>query len=187
MMMLVSYVAVALTLLAGLSLVIFAAPTGVPTLSSRGAEASNVIALLNQVNLARSAMIIDLGSGWGALVVVVARAFPEATVEGIEISLFPYLISRLRTARLPNVTLRWENFHRSNLRSAHAIVCYLMPSVTPAVSNLLDRDLKPGTAVVSNTFLFRGCTASAVRRESQRGLVSLNFWAARYWVVDDYE
>jgi hypothetical protein len=30
-----------------------------------------------------------------------------------------------------------------------------MPSVMPPVSSLLDRDLKPGTAVVSNTFLFR--------------------------------
>ncbi|PVX83221.1 SAM-dependent methyltransferase [Paraburkholderia unamae] len=186
-MTLLSYVTVALTLLAGLSLVIFAAVTGVPTLSSRGVEASDVIALLKQANLARSAVIIDLGSGWGGLVVAVARAFPEATVEGIEISPFPYLISRLRASGLPNVTLRWGNFHRSNLRSAHAIVCYLMPSVMPAVTNLLDRNLKPGTVVVSNTFLFRERTAFAVRRASRRGLVALYFWPALHWLADDYE
>jgi precorrin-6B methylase 2 len=187
MMTLLSYTAVALTLLAGLSLVIFTALTGVPTLSSRGVEASDVVALLKQANLARSAVIVDLGSGWGALVVAVARAFPEAMVEGIEISPFPYLISRLRASGLPNVTLRWGNFHRSNLRRAHAIVCYLMPSAMPAVSNLFDRDLRPGTAVVSNTFLFRGRTACAVRRGSQRGIVALYFWPARRRVADDRE
>lgn len=184
---LLSYAAVALTLLAGLSLVIFTTLTGVPTLSSSGVEASDIIALLKQANLARSAVIIDLGSGWGGLVIAVARAFPEARVEGIEISPFPYLISRLRASGLPNASLRWGNFHRSNLRGAHAIVCYLMSSVMPGVSNLLDRNLNPGTAVVSNTFLFRGRAASAVRRGSQRGLVALYFWAAHHWVADDYE
>ena len=187
MMTLLSYAAVALTLLVGLSVVIFTALTGVPTLSSGDAEASEVIALLNQANLARSAVIVDLGSGWGALVVAVARAFPEATVEGIEISLFPYLISRLRASGLPNITLRSGNFHRSNLRSADAIVCYLMPSVMPGVSNLLDRELRPGTAVVSNTFLFRGRTASAVRRGTRRGLVALYRWPACDRVADNYE
>lgn len=187
MMTLLSYAAVVLTLLAGLSLVIFTALTGVPTLSSRGVEAADVIALLKHAKLARSAVIIDLGSGWGALVVALARAFPEATIEGIEISLLPYLISRLRASGLPNVRLRWGNFHRSRLRGAHAVVCYLMPSVMPGVGDLLDRHLEWGTAVVSNTFLFRGRKASAVRRGSRRGLVSLYFWPARYWVVDEYE
>ncbi|WP_225032610.1 methyltransferase [Paraburkholderia sp. XV] len=181
MMTLLSYAAVALTVLAGLSLVIFTALTGVPTRSSRRVEASDVIALLKHANLARSAVIIDLGSGWGALVVAVARAFPEATIEGIEISLFPYLISRLRVSGLPNVTLRWGNFHRSNRRSAHAIVGYLMPSVMPGLSNLLDRKLKPGTVVVSNTFLFRGRMAAAVRRGSRRGVVALYFRPAHHW------
>lgn len=73
MMTLLSYAAVALTLLVGLPVVIFTALTGVPTLSSGDAEASEVIALLNQANLARSAVIVDLGSGWGALVVAVAH------------------------------------------------------------------------------------------------------------------
>lgn len=184
---LLTYAVVALTLLVGLSLVIFTAITGVPTLSSRGVEASDVVALLKQANLARSAVVIDLGSGWGGLVIAVARAFPEARVEGIEISLFPYLTSRLRASRLPNVTLRWDNFHCSNLRSADAIVCYLMPSVMPGVSNLLDRELRPGAAVVSNTFLFRGRTAAAVRRGSQRGLVALYCWPACDQVADNYK
>lgn len=56
-------------------------------------KSATSIALLKHANLARSAVNIDLGSGWGALVVAVARAVSEAIVEGTEISLFPYLIS----------------------------------------------------------------------------------------------
>lgn len=65
----------------------------------------------------------------GALVVALARAFPDATVQGVEISLFPYLVSRLRTYHLPNVSLKWGNFFHRDPGNAEAIVCYLMPGV----------------------------------------------------------
>ncbi|WP_156516823.1 hypothetical protein [Paraburkholderia caribensis] len=83
---LLSYSAILLTVLVGLSLVISSALTGVPTLSSRRSEAHDVISLLKRAGLSRHAVIVDLGSGWGALVVALARAFPEASVEGMEIS-----------------------------------------------------------------------------------------------------
>ncbi|WP_156516825.1 methyltransferase [Paraburkholderia caribensis] len=182
-----SYSAILLTVVVSLSLIIFTALTGVPTLSSRKSEVNDVIALLKRFNLSRRAVIIDLGSGWGTLVVALARAFPEATVEGIEISLFPYLISRLRTHGQFNVSLKWGNFFHDDLGRADAIVCYLMPAVMPNVSELLDRNLRPGTCVVSNTFLLRGRTISAVRRTGRRGTVALYIWPARHWVVDDRE
>lgn len=184
---LLSYVVVVIIVLGGLSLVIFTLLTGVPTVSSRSAEIESITTLLKRSNLPERAVIVDLGSGWGAMVVALARAFPEAAVEGIEISLLPYLISRLRTYGTSNVSLRWGNFYRSDLRRADAAVCYLMTSVMPAVTDLLDRDLKPGAVVVSNTFLFPGRTIRAAHRGGRQGLVALYVWPARHWVVDDYE
>ncbi|MBJ9696371.1 methyltransferase [Burkholderia cenocepacia] len=184
---LLSYSAILLTVLVGLSLVISSALTGVPTLSSGRSEAHDVISLLKRAGLSRHAVIVDLGSGWGALVVALARAFPEASVEGVEISLFPYFISRLRTHGLSNVSLRWGNFFHGELGHADAIVCYLMPDVMPKVCELLDRNLKAGTYVVSNTFLFRGRTISLIHRGGLRGIVALYVWPARHWVADGHE
>ncbi|WP_133646317.1 methyltransferase [Paraburkholderia flava] len=181
------YFVVILIIIISVSLVVYALLTGVPTLSSSRAEVNEVIALLKRASLVREAMIVDLGSGWGALAVALAQAFPDASVEGIEIALFPYLISRLRTHGLSNVSLKWGNFFRDDLRRADAIVCYLMPTVMPSVGELLDRNLKPGTCVVSNTFLFRGRRISAAHQAGLRGVVALYVWPARHLLADGYE
>jgi hypothetical protein len=175
------------TLLVGASLVSTILKTGVPPLSSNSAERDEVIALLRRAPLPKDAVIMDLGSGWGTLVVALARAFPGSSVQGLEMSLFPYLISRWRTRNLANVSVRYENFFRSDLKNADAVTCYLMPGLMPRVSELLDRTLRPGTLVVSNTFLFRGRTVSAGREGVLRGAVCLYVWPARVWVVGDQE
>ncbi len=183
----VQHFAVLLTVLVGLSLVFSILLTGVPTLSSSRSETNDVVALLKHAKLPEQAVIVDLGSGWGTLVVALARAFPDASVQGVEMSPFPYLVSRLRTCGLSNVSLRWGNFFRSDLRKADAITCYLMPGLMGPLSDLLDRTIEPGTHVVSNTFLFRGRAVSAGRQGGLRGTVALYIWPARHWVVGDKE
>jgi precorrin-6B methylase 2 len=177
------YLAVFLTMIVGLSLVLWTLFTGVPSLSSSRSETKAVVALLKDAKLSEGAVIIDLGSGWGTLVVALARAFPDASVQGIETSPFPYLVSRLKTRRLSNVSLRWGSLFRSDVRHADAITCYLMPRLMPHVSELLDRTVKPGTCVVSNTFLFRERAVSAIRQGSWGGTVALYIWPARQWTV----
>lgn len=145
----------------------------------------DIVALLKHVTLPKHALIVDLGSGWGALVIALARAFPEASVQGVEISLFPYLVSRLRTHHLPNVSLKWGNFFRSDPGNADAIVCYLMPGVMVKLGEFLDKALKPGTFIVTNTFLFRERRTSVVRRRGLRGTVALYIWPGRHWTVKD--
>jgi hypothetical protein len=176
------YLAAFLTVLLGLSLVLWTALTGVPTLSSSRSETSAIVDLLREVKLPARAVIVDLGSGWGRLVVALARAFPDASVQGVERSPFPYLVSGVRARRLPNVSLRRGDFFRSDLRDADAVTCYLMPSLMVRVGELLDRSVKPGTHVVSNAFLFRERTVSATRRGAWGGTVALYVWPARQWI-----
>ncbi len=178
-----SDLAIFLAVAASVSLVLSVVVTGVPALASSRSETRDVIALLQQAQLPPNAVIIDLGSGWGTLVVALARAFPDARVHGVEMSPLPYWVSRLRTRGLANVSLRWGNFFRSDLQHADAITCYLMPGLMPRVRDMLDSGLKPGTPVVSNTFLFRGRAVSASRNRALRGTVALYIWPARHWVV----
>ncbi|WP_156414182.1 cyclopropane-fatty-acyl-phospholipid synthase family protein [Bordetella sp. N] len=174
----ISYLAIGTTVLVGASFLLVAILTGVPTLSSTKSEANAIVALIERMNLPSGAVIFDLGSGWGALVVALANAFPDASVRGIEISPFPYMFSRLRAYGLPNVSLKWGNFFRADLSCADVVTCYLMPAPMSRINSWLDRSLKPGTYVVANTFLFRNRTVSASRLGILRGTIAVYVWPA---------
>jgi len=156
-LLLVVAVALALSVLA------FQAITGVPPLSARRSEAANVIALLHEAGVPERAVIYDLGSGWGSLVLALARAFPRARIVGIEWSPLPHWIARFRTRRMPNVHLHRGDFYARDLRDAQAITCYLMMKPMPRLAGFLDGVLRDGTPVVALAFWFRGREPSAVR------------------------
>jgi hypothetical protein len=176
---LVSLAVLLVTFLACLSLLVFQGITGVPPMSSSASEAADVVALLKQANLPAQANVYELGSGWGSLVIALARAFPDARVRGIEASPLPYWVARFRTRKLSNVFLQRGNFHRCDLRDAHAVTCYLMIKPMPRLAAQLDRTLAAGTPVVSLTFWFRDREPAALRPGSGlRGAAALYFWPA---------
>lgn len=163
----------------GLSLVVFQGLTGVPPLSSNAREAADVVALLKQAGISGRAVIYDLGSGWGSLVIALARAFPDADIRGIELSPLPFWISRLRTRAMPHVRLHRGNFHDADLADAQALTCYLMIKPMPKIAALLDHTLAPGTPVVSISFWFRGRAVAASRDTAGRlGAAALYYWPA---------
>ena len=169
----------AMSIVAALSLLIYYFVTGVVPMSSSRAEAAQVIALLKEAGVPEKAVLYELGSGWGMLVSALARAFPQARINGIEISPIPYWIARLRPRHLPNVRLQRGNFFDCDLRDADAVACYLMIKPMPKLAALLDTMLPPGTPVVSLAFGFRGRQATSVRKVSGLpGVVSLYFWPA---------
>src|ERR1700734_1065408 len=94
---LLSTVALLIALAFCLSIPIYQGITGVPPLASNSVEAADVVALLKRAGLSEQAIIYELGSGWGSLVIALARAFPKAHIRGIEISPVPYWVSRIRT------------------------------------------------------------------------------------------
>lgn len=76
-----------------LSLLCFYALKRVPSWPLAKSEAADVVALLRDADLSRSAVIYDLGCGWGSLLIALNMAFPDAQVKGVEILPFPYLVA----------------------------------------------------------------------------------------------
>lgn len=176
---LISTVAVLLAAAAGLSILIFQGLTGVPPMSSNAAEAAAVVTLLKSAGLPDRAVVYDLGSGWGSLVLALARAFPDAQVRGVEISPLPYWVSRLRVRNLPNVALRRGDFYTGDLTDAQAVTCYLMIKTMPKLAGFLDRTLAPGTPVVSLSFWFRDREVAASSTSAGLlGATALYYWPA---------
>lgn len=173
-----SYVLICAMLLVCFSLLIATAITGVPSLSSSALAAQDVVSLLREAKLPQDMVIYEMGSGWGSLALALARAFPDAQIRGIEISPFPYLVSRLRALRHANVQFEWGDFNRRDLSDADAITCYLMPGKMAGVADCLDVKVRRGVLVVSIEFWFRDRRIAASRRGTMREAVAMYVWPA---------
>jgi trans-aconitate methyltransferase len=170
----------AIVLLLGLSVLAFQGITGVPPMSSSDTEGADVVKLLSEAGISERAVIYELGCGWGALVVALARAFPMAQIRGVEISPLPYWVARFRTRNLSNVHLQRGNFYHCDLRDAAAVTCYLFTKPMTKLAEFLDNNLKPGTPVVSLSFSFRDRAVSAVRQTAgPLGHAALYYWPAQ--------
>lgn len=165
-------VVVTILALAG-SVIAFQFVTGVPPMPSSAAQIASVVSLLRRTRCPADGVIYDLGSGWGSLLISLARAFPQAQVRGFEMSPLPYLVSRWRTRRLKNVRIDRRDFFQCQLDDADAVACYLMIAPMRKLAKHLDNTLAPGTRVVSVTFGFRDRAAAAVEL---RGDVKLYVW-----------
>ncbi len=98
--------------------------------------------------------IVDLGSGWGTLVVALARKYPHRQVIGYELSLVPWLFSKIRksVSGLDNLELYRSDFLDADLSDASVLTCYLFPGGMVSLEDKLERDNISDVLIVSSTF-----------------------------------
>jgi len=157
----------------------------VPPLPSSYREIIDICNLLSDVDSEKNAVIYDLGSGWGDVLIALAKIYPEAEIRGIEISPVPYLFSIVRTFFMKNISISYGNFFLKNISDANIVICYLMPEIMDNVRIFLDDQLKNNQYVISNTFLFREQSFVAVRRGKSRGAVAIYRWGNGCGSPDD--
>ena len=108
-------------------------------------------------------VVYDLGCGDGTFLVRCAAQFPAARFVGIERNPFLYMQARLKKRRAGNpvnLTLRRENFYRSDLSDATRIYAYLLTGI---IEKLFAGEKKyPGVRLVSRAFRLPGQEAAAV-------------------------
>jgi len=111
-------------------------------------------ALLTLVNKTGSGTIIDLGSGWGNLVIPLARNQPQRQVIGYELSLLPWLASTLlkKIYALDNLTLHRVNFYQQKLPAASVLICYLYPQAMSKINDKLRLEQPNVDFLISNNF-----------------------------------
>jgi short subunit fatty acids transporter len=73
--------------------------------------------------------IFELGSGWGNLLVPLAKQHPHLKVIGYELSIVPWLTTLMlkKLLRLKNIEVYRKNFSRADLTNAAIILCFLYP------------------------------------------------------------
>lgn len=122
--------------------------------------------LLEAIPKSIQGKVYELGAGWGSLVFPLAAKLPSSMVIGIENSLFPYVICRLRRQLTgpANVELKYGDFFNTDLSEAALVVCYLYPGAMQKLRPKLEKELKKGAVVISNTFALPGWTPVEVHQ-----------------------
>jgi SAM-dependent methyltransferase len=112
--------------------------------------------MLTMANLQPDELVYDLGCGDGRVLVIAARRFGARAV-GIELDPLRYLWCQFLIRLLglgDRVQVVLGDFFSRDLSNADVVTCYLLQSTNNRLEIKLQRELKPGTRVVSHAFLF---------------------------------
>jgi len=117
-----------------------------------------VSAMLKLAGVTSSDVVYDLGSGDGRIPIEAARVHGARAV-GVEID--PALVAQSREgARQAGVAARvrfvQQDLFAADISEATVVTLYLLPALNAKLLPKLNRELRPGTRVVSQSFDFGG-------------------------------
>jgi hypothetical protein len=126
--------------------------TGVPYVPTPRRVAEAMIRLSE---LKDGERVADLGAGDARVLIAAKRMFPGITAEGCELVPTIWLIGILNIALSRwKVRLSLSDVKTFDVRDADVVLLYLMPEMLAKLEPKFDRELKPGTRVVSRSFRF---------------------------------
>ena len=96
--------------------------------------------------------VMDLGSGWGTLLLPLAKRFPQHQFIGIELGFLPFWISVWRARKLKNLSFLRQNFFTSNISKADIIFVFLLNSTMAKLSAKIQNEMKANSVVIANRF-----------------------------------
>lgn len=94
----------------------------------------------------------DLGAGIGSTIVPLARAFPRLQFTGIENAPASWGIGWLRARGIPNIRWSMSDFWATRLEEFDVVYVFLSPAPMPELWAKIQREMKPGSLFISNSF-----------------------------------
>ena len=113
--------------------------------------------MLELAEVSKDDVVYDLGSGDGRILFAAAEGF-KARAVGIEINATLVEQTRERVTELgleERIQVRQEHLLEADLSAASVVTVYLLSSSNEVLRPKLERELKPGSRVVSLDFQFR--------------------------------
>jgi len=141
----------ALTLVAGATIVWSTLKVGISPMPSSHKARTAMFQLADETG---EGPIYDLGSGWGHLVIRLAKRYPQRQIVAYELSMLPWLTTLVlkRMLGLSNLTIHRENFLSADLSGASVLMCYLHPPTMKAIKTKLDQEVGGAHYLISHNF-----------------------------------
>jgi precorrin-6B methylase 2 len=112
-----------------------------------------VDAMLKMAKVGPNDIVYDLGSGDGRIPITAARTYKA---RGVGIDIDPQRIreanENLKTSGVSGVRFLNQDLFTTDISEATVVTLYLLPSLNLKVMPKLNKELKPGTRVVSHAF-----------------------------------
>lgn len=124
--------------------------TGVPFVNSRK---KIIDFLVKEIKIESGKILYDLGCGDGKVIFNLAKKNSQVNFVGYELN--PSLIWIAKVFRkLPNVQYQRQNFFETDLKDADYVFLFLFPELMDKLLPKLEKELKSGAIVISNSFKF---------------------------------
>lgn len=112
----------------------------------------------------RSVRAIDIGSGFGGLMLDTAKKRPDSLFAGVELAPLPWLVSVMRarlakTRGLPAPVFLRRDYRSLNLANYDVVFAYLSPAAMPALWQQARAQMRAGTMLLSYEFEVQGVDA----------------------------
>ncbi len=99
-----------------------------------------------------SQIVMDLGSGWGTLLLPLAKRFPNHKFIGVERGFLPYWTSVWRSRRLKNLVFLRQDFFETDISKADIIFVFLLNSTMAKLTAKIKNEMKADSRVIANRF-----------------------------------
>ena len=141
----------------------YAAVSGAPWVPTWKRDITRII---NLGQPQKGEVFYELGCGTAGTVISVAEKSGAKGI-GVELSFLQFLIAYIR-AKLSrsNVSIKWKKLFKINLADADIIYLFLMPEAYEKLRAKLERELKPGTRVISYVWPIKGWDVVNVDKKS---------------------
>ncbi len=97
----------------------------------------------------------DLGCGRGSLVLAIKKELPSLTVYGIDNNTIRIFFSKLKSKLLRRkINFKKQDIFQTDLRAADIVYTYLWYDLMPLLEKKLQKELKQGAIVITNTSNF---------------------------------
>jgi hypothetical protein len=97
---------------------------------------------------------VDIGCGFGDLILFLARHRPNGKFVGIELGPLPCLIAKLKSIiqSAPNVTVKWRNMWRFSLSQSDFVYTFLSPAAMDEIWHKAADEMPANSTFITNTF-----------------------------------
>lgn len=155
-MPLLEIIIITVVLLAAISIVWGTLRLGISPMPSSKKARDAIVELIESTG---KGPIVDLGSGWGSLLIPLARKYPQRKVVGYEMSLIPWCATRLlvRALKLKNIEVYRSNFLTIDFPHSAVLICYLYPAAMEAIAQKLNSENNTASVLISNNFALPSC------------------------------
>ena len=126
----------------------------------------------------RPLSFIDLGCGLGGVVMRLGRIRPDGRFLGVESAPLPFVASWLRRRLFgtANTTIVYGDFWNRSLTPYDAVYCFLSPVPMAALYRKAKAEMKPGSLLISNSFVVPDVPADRVIEVDDGRCTRLNVW-----------